>query len=95
MQVDSVVLESNGLELDESLLTGEADSVEKEVDAYDRANPHFELACSECHGPENPGPSTRMEVGRRDALLAWDVVWHDRPRRSSASRGGGLRRPPT
>jgi cation-transporting ATPase E len=30
MQVDSVVLESNGLELDESLLTGEADSVEKE-----------------------------------------------------------------
>ncbi len=30
MAVDSVVLESHGLELDESLLTGEADSVEKE-----------------------------------------------------------------
>ncbi len=32
MLVDSVVLESNGLELDESLLTGEADPVEKRVD---------------------------------------------------------------
>jgi cation-transporting ATPase E len=31
MLVDSVVLESNGLELDESLLTGEADPVEKGV----------------------------------------------------------------
>jgi cation-transporting ATPase E len=33
MIVDSVVLESNGLELDESLLTGEADPVEKPVGA--------------------------------------------------------------
>jgi cation-transporting ATPase E len=32
MQVDSVVLDSHGLELDESLLTGEADSVEKGID---------------------------------------------------------------
>ncbi|MFC6237092.1 HAD-IC family P-type ATPase [Longivirga aurantiaca] len=31
MLVDSVVLESNGLELDESLLTGEADPVAKEI----------------------------------------------------------------
>lgn len=33
MLVDSEVVESNGLELDESLLTGEADPVEKETDA--------------------------------------------------------------
>ncbi len=33
MLVDSVVLESGGLELDESLLTGEADPVEKPLDA--------------------------------------------------------------
>ena len=33
MIVDSEVVESNGLELDESLLTGEADPVEKELDA--------------------------------------------------------------
>jgi hypothetical protein len=37
-------------------------ATEKELDVFDKPNPHFELACTECHGPEKPGADATWET---------------------------------